>query len=67
MSNLKLLYYYDYGVYITMHFLSWAGRPLYQYMSLENEEYVLKEATSALKALHDLQVLHKDAEPRNML
>lgn len=66
-SNLKLPYYYDCGVYVTMLFLSWAGRPLYQYLNPENEKDVLEEATSALKALHNLQVLHKDAEPRNML
>ncbi|KFY32082.1 hypothetical protein V493_00531, partial [Pseudogymnoascus sp. VKM F-4281 (FW-2241)] len=64
-SNLKLPYYYDCGVYVTMLFLSWAGRPLY--INPENEKYVLEEATSALKALHNLKVLHKDAEPRNML
>ncbi|OBT59278.1 hypothetical protein VE04_00367 [Pseudogymnoascus sp. 24MN13] len=48
-SNLKLPYYYDCGVYVTMLFLSSGG------------------ATSALKALHKLRVLHKDAKPHNML
>ncbi|KFZ21107.1 hypothetical protein V502_02937 [Pseudogymnoascus sp. VKM F-4520 (FW-2644)] len=50
-----------------MLFLSWAGRPLYQYINPENENDVIERATSALKALHNLQVLHKDAKPRNML
>ncbi|OBT39281.1 hypothetical protein VE00_10595 [Pseudogymnoascus sp. WSF 3629] len=67
ISNLKLPYYYDCGVYVTMLFLSWAGRPLHQYINLENENDVIKRVTSALKALHNLQVLHKDAKPRNML
>jgi tRNA A-37 threonylcarbamoyl transferase component Bud32 len=67
ISTLELPYYYDCGVYVSMLFLSWAGRPLYQYINRENENDVLVEAASALKALHSLQVLHKDAEPRNML
>ena len=66
-STLKLPYYYACGVYITMLFLSWAGRPLYQYNNREHENDVIERATSALKALHKLRVLHKDAEPRNML
>ncbi|KFY26001.1 hypothetical protein V491_01494 [Pseudogymnoascus sp. VKM F-3775] len=66
-SNLKLPYYYDCGVYVTMLFLSWAGRPLHQYINPANENGVIERATSALKGLHSLQVLHNDAEPRNML
>ncbi|KAL5349529.1 hypothetical protein ACLOAV_005824 [Pseudogymnoascus australis] len=66
-SNLKLPYYYDCGVYVTMLFLSWAGRPLYQYINPGNENDVVERATSTLKALHGLRVLHKDAKPHNML
>jgi serine/threonine protein kinase len=66
-SNLGLPYYYDCGVYVTMLFLSWAGRPLYQYINPENEYDVMERATSALKLLHNLEVLHKDVKPHNML
>ncbi|KFY96895.1 hypothetical protein V498_02406 [Pseudogymnoascus sp. VKM F-4517 (FW-2822)] len=66
-STLELPYYYDCGVYVSMLFLSWAGRPLYQYNNREHENDVIESATSALKALHKLRVLHKDAKPHNML
>ncbi|KAL5351074.1 hypothetical protein ACLOAV_004649 [Pseudogymnoascus australis] len=66
-SALELPYYYDCGVYVSMLFLSWAGRPLYQYYNQEHENDVIESATSALKALHKLRVLHKDAKPHNML
>jgi hypothetical protein len=66
-SNLELPYYYDCGVYVSMLFLSWAGQPLYQYINPRNEDDVIESATSALKALYKLRVLHKDAKPHNML
>lgn len=65
--NLKLPHYYDCGVYVTMLFLSWAGQPLYQFINLEDKNKVIKRADSALKALHSLQVFHKDTKPHNML
>ena len=52
-SNLQLPYYYDCGEYVSMLFLSWAGRPLYQYLNPDNENDVIERATSALKALHN--------------
>jgi hypothetical protein len=63
---LELPYYYDGGVYVSMLFLSWAGRPLFGFLTGESERYFAdKSATAlqalqALQALHDLQVLQKD-------
>ncbi|KAH7418838.1 hypothetical protein BKA64DRAFT_565249 [Cadophora sp. MPI-SDFR-AT-0126] len=65
--DLDLPYYYDYGVYDSMLFLSWAGRSLYQCLNRENQARILEKATVTLQAVHALQVLHTDAEPRNML
>ncbi|KAH9203516.1 hypothetical protein DL95DRAFT_399263 [Leptodontidium sp. 2 PMI_412] len=65
--DLELPYYYDHGVYDSMLFLSWAGRSLYQCLNRENEARILDKATRTLQAVHALQVLHTDAEPRNML
>jgi hypothetical protein len=64
---LELPYYYDGGVYVSMLFLSWAGRPLFDFLTGENERYFADKSTTALQALHDLQVLQKDPEPRNIL
>ena len=63
----KLPYYYDGGIYVTMLFLSWAGRSLHEFLKPDNEEQILDQANITLGALHGLQVLHMDAEPRNML
>jgi tRNA A-37 threonylcarbamoyl transferase component Bud32 len=65
--DLALPYYYDFGIYVSMLFLSWAGRPVSQYLNPVNEGHILRKATAALQALHHLRVLHKDAELRNML
>lgn len=64
---LKLPYYYDGGVYVSMLFLSWAGRPLFDFLTRENEEYFADKSATALQASHDLQVLQKDPEPQNIL
>jgi len=63
----KLPYYYDCGIYVTILFLSWAGLSLHQFRNPDNEVQILEQANLALGALHKLQVLHMDAELRNML
>jgi chemotaxis protein histidine kinase CheA len=65
--ELELPYYYDCGKYIKMLFLSWAGRPLFEYLNQTSEGRFLNQTAAALQALHKLQVLHKDPEPRNVL
>ena len=64
---LELPYYYDGGVYVSMLFLSWAGRPLFDFLTGENEGYFADKSATALQALHDLQMLQKDPELRNIL
>ncbi|XTI86543.1 hypothetical protein V2W45_1519418 [Cenococcum geophilum] len=56
---LKLPQYYDGGVY--------AGRPLFNFLTRENELYFAGKLDTALQALHNLRVLHKDPKLRNML
>ncbi|KAG9228961.1 hypothetical protein BJ875DRAFT_489361 [Amylocarpus encephaloides] len=65
--DLEPPYYYDYGTYVSMLCLSWAGRSLHQYLHPENEVHMLDEVSKTLTTLHKLQVLHTDAEPRNWL
>lgn len=65
--DLKLPYYYDAGIYVSMLFLSWAGRPLHQCLMLKNEARILDHVKKVLEELHGRQVLHKDVEPRNWL
>ncbi|CAD6445219.1 3a3088d6-d303-4cf5-9faf-e19c685c9a19 [Sclerotinia trifoliorum] len=67
MIEPKLPYYFDCGVYVTLLFLSWAGQPIFNYLTPNNEVQILEQATSALKAMHRLEVLHTDAELRNMV
>ena len=65
--NLVLPYYYDGGVYMHFMFLSWAGRPLFECVDKVNLAGVVDQVTTIYKALHQLRVLHRDAEPRNIL
>ncbi|KAJ9633956.1 hypothetical protein H2199_009155 [Coniosporium tulheliwenetii] len=65
--DLVLPYYYDCGVYVRMLFPSWAGQPVFDYMDWDKKAHLLGKLTGVLQALHKFQVLHVDAEPRNML
>ena len=65
--DLKLPYYYNGGVYVRMLFLSWAGRPLFHYINGDSKALLQSKTIQALQALHDLRVLHQDAEMRNIL
>ncbi|RFU25118.1 hypothetical protein B7463_g11219, partial [Scytalidium lignicola] len=59
--DLKLPYYYDGGIYVSMLFLSWAGRSIFQYLTPKNEASILGQVDRTLNELH------KDVEPRNWL
>lgn len=48
-------------------FLSWAGRPLFECLDKVNKAGVVDKVTTIFKAVHKLRVLHRDAEPRNIL
>jgi hypothetical protein len=65
--DLELPYYYDAGIYFSMLFLSWGGRPLHQCLMPNNKACILSQADRTLRELHRQQVLHKDREPRNWL
>ncbi|KAK0701162.1 hypothetical protein B0T21DRAFT_379291 [Apiosordaria backusii] len=60
-------YYYDSGVYTDFLFLSWAGRPIFTCREQINKPDVCKAVAAIFKAMHELDVLHCDAEPRNIL
>jgi hypothetical protein len=60
-------YYYNCGVYVRFLFLSWAGQPLFRCIRHDNKEHLYGKVETVLKALHKFKVLHRDAEPRNLL
>lgn len=59
-------YYYNSDVYVHFMFLSWAGRLLFDCGDQAKTDFVRGVAT-IFKAVHELRVLHCDAEPRNIL
>ena len=59
--------HYDGGEYTSFLFLSWAGQSLPRCVTPTEKTYFMKEVATALKELHRFEVLHCDAEPRNML
>ncbi|KAF4122167.1 hypothetical protein GMORB2_7760 [Geosmithia morbida] len=63
-TDLVRPYYYNSGVYVRFLFLSWAGQPL----SHCSDPAGMGDAVSkAFRALHRFDILHRDAEPRNIL
>ncbi|KAH8651684.1 hypothetical protein BGZ61DRAFT_500921 [Ilyonectria robusta] len=59
-------YYYDSGVYEHFMFLSYGGGPVLKELGEVNTG-VANEILTALGRLHQHRVLHRDAEPRNVL
>ncbi|KAI8686560.1 Protein kinase domain-containing protein [Fusarium keratoplasticum] len=59
-------YYFNSGVYEDFMFLSYGGRPVLKGLREVNTN-VVKEILTALGRLHQHGVLHRDAEPRNVL
>jgi hypothetical protein len=64
---LKRPQYFEDGKYVKMLFLSWAGRSLVNCPDQNKRSFYLIQMQVALQKLHQLQVLHKDAESRNIL
>ncbi|KAI8658996.1 Protein kinase domain-containing protein [Fusarium keratoplasticum] len=64
--NLIRPYYFDSGVYEDFMFLSYGGRPVLKGLR-EVSTAVANEILTALGRLHQHGVLHRDAEPRNVL
>lgn len=69
LGNIDLLlpYYYDSGVYKHFLFLSWAGRPIFEYKNQINSLDMPDAVSRIFKAIHKLRVIHRDAELRNIL
>ncbi|GAP83494.1 putative serine threonine protein kinase [Rosellinia necatrix] len=65
--DLVLPYYYNGGVYEHFLFLGWAGRPLFDLPSEADKAAIVDTVSAGFKAIHNLHVLHGDAEPRNIL
>lgn len=59
-------YYFDSGVYEDFMFLSYGGRPVLKELRDVNAD-IANEILTALARLHQHGVLHRDAEPRNVL
>ncbi|KAI0546630.1 hypothetical protein F4679DRAFT_598549 [Xylaria curta] len=65
--DLVLPYYYDGGVFEHFLFLSFAGKPLFDLPSQADKTSVVAAVDRAFQAIHNSCVLHRDAEPRNIL
>lgn len=59
-------YYYNSGAYEHFMLISYGGRPILKELP-EPEPDVVEKVIAALGRLHQHQVLHGDAEPRNVL
>ncbi|KAG6164847.1 hypothetical protein E4U51_004785 [Claviceps purpurea] len=57
---------YTYGAFRHFLFLSYAGQPVLKALSKVDKSAV-REVLDALAQLHQRRVMHRDAEPRNML
>ena len=66
VMNLIKPYYFDSGVYEDFMFLSYGGRPVLKGLR-EVSTAIANEILTALGRLHQHGVLHRDAEPRNVL
>ncbi|KAH0441700.1 serine threonine protein kinase [Colletotrichum camelliae] len=64
--DLALPLYYDSGVYKHVLFLSWAGVPLFDTAN-QAAKADIDVVAQAYKKMHQLGVLHRDAELRNVL
>ncbi|KAG6000548.1 hypothetical protein E4U21_005344 [Claviceps maximensis] len=65
--DLVLPCHYDGGVYTHFMLLGWAGWPLFDCIDQLDDAKVTHGVTRIFEALHNLRVLHRDAEPRNIL
>ncbi|KAH8165240.1 hypothetical protein CIB48_g3011 [Xylaria polymorpha] len=70
LGNIDLAtpYYYE-GICELVHmmFLSFGGKRISQCLTTGNRPLITKEVDHSAQAIHNLGVLHKDLEPRNIL
>lgn len=50
-----------------MMFLSWGGQRISLHAELLKEPHVMGQAVEAMRAIHQLEALHRDSIPRNIL
>lgn len=70
LGNIDLIqpYYYDAIAYLThVMFLSFGGAPIYGQVTTINCAQIADQAVDCIDAIHSLQVLHRDLEPRNVV
>ena len=65
--DLALPYYYDSGIWVHFMLLSWAGQPILDCVDPAMKTSIAAAVAMAYKAVHKLRVLHRDAQPRNIL
>lgn len=65
--DLALPYHYDGKVIVHMLLLGWAGTAISRKINEDNQCHLVRQTIHALGKIHQLQVLHRDAEPRNIL
>ena len=65
--DLALPYYYDSGFWVHFMFLSWAGQPILDCVDPAMKADIATAVAIAYRAVHKLRVLHRDAQPRNIL
>ncbi|QLI71488.1 uncharacterized protein G6M90_00g069460 [Metarhizium brunneum] len=64
---LAIPYYYDSGIWVHFMFLSWAGQPILDCVDPAMKAGIATAVAMAYRAVHKLRVLHRDAQPRNIL
>ena len=67
LIDLILPYYYNGSILKHFLLLIWAGRPLSTCIDQINKTLAIKAIQNAFTKIHQLRVLHEDAEPRNIL
>lgn len=70
LGSLDLLqpYYFE-GIAKLVHvmFLEYVGIPIYRHWAALDQQHVVRQVEQCMKAIHQLNVLHRDIMPRNIL
>ena len=69
LGSLDLMrpYHYDDGVYTSFMFFGWAWQSLLEHVDQTSKIDIIKTVAAVFETVHELHVLHRDAEPRNIL
>lgn len=66
-TNLILPYYHQGCRFVRFLFQSYAGVPVFKAIKEGNKESIFSNISQAIKAIHQLRVLHRDPMPRNIM